>query len=110
MRELDSRGLSWPAKDVGMLHLLTEPHEQALMRRLTRYPEIIELAAKQRAPHHVVHYLHELAQDFHTYYNAHRFIVEDEALRNARVFLINAVRQVLHNGLGIIGVSAPESM
>lgn len=110
MRELDSRGLSGPAKDVGMLHLLTEPHEQALMKRLTRYPEIIELAAKQRAPHHVVHYLHELAQDFHTYYNAHRFIVEDEALRNARVFLINAVRQVLHNGLGIIGVSAPESM
>ena len=60
------------------------------MQRLTRYPEIVELAARQRAPQHVVHYLRDLAQEFHTYYNAHRFIVDDEALRDARVLLINA--------------------
>jgi arginyl-tRNA synthetase len=111
MRELASQSLSWaPGDGDEHLGLLTEDHEQVLTQRLTRYPEIIELAARQKAPQHVVHYLHDLAQEFHTYYNAHRFIVDDENLRNARLLLINAARQVLKNGLGMIGVSAPESM
>jgi arginyl-tRNA synthetase len=111
MRELETRDLSWtPEAAVNSLHRLTEVHEQALMRGLARYPEIIELAARQRAPQHLVHYLRDIAQDFHTYYNAHRFLVEDEELRNARLFLIDAARQVFLNGLGIIGVSAPKAM
>ena len=111
MRELAARGLSWSADTSGAyLDRLGEDHEKTLMRRLAGYPEIVELAARQLAPQHIVHYLMDLAQDFHAYYNAHRFIVEDEALRNARVLLINAARQVLLNGLGMIGVSAPESM
>ncbi len=111
MRELEARGLSWPAKKAGEnLHLLTEEHEQSLMQRLTRYPELVELAARQRAPQHMVNYLRELAHEFHTYYNAHRFIVDDEALRDARLLLINATRQVIRNGLSLLGVSAPETM
>jgi arginyl-tRNA synthetase len=111
MGELESQGLKWGAETAGAhLHLLTEEHEQALMQRLTRYPEIIELAARQRAPQHIAHYLRDLAHDFHTYYNAHRFIVADDKLRDARLLLINAVRQVMQNGLGTIGVSAPTSM
>jgi arginyl-tRNA synthetase len=111
MRALETQGLAWNSGDGGdHLGLLTEEHEQALMQRLTRYPEIVELAARQKAPQHVVHYLHDLAQDFHTYYNAHRFIVDEPNLRNARLLLIDATRQILKNGLGMIGVSAPESM
>jgi arginyl-tRNA synthetase len=111
MRELEARGFSWAGDDAAScLHRLTEPHEQALTRGLARYPETIELAARQRAPQHVVHYLRDLAQDFHTYYNAHRFLVEDDELRSARLFLINAARQVFVNGLEIIGVSAPKAM
>jgi arginyl-tRNA synthetase len=111
MRELDARGFSWTAdRAAPFLHRLTETPEHALMRSLARYPEIIELAARQRAPQHIVHYLRDLAQDFHTYYNAHRFIVDDDELRNARIFLIDAARQVFVNGLGIIGVSAPQAM
>lgn len=111
MRELDARGLTW-SLDAARPHLgrLTEDHEQALMRRLARYPEMVELSASQRAPQHLVHYLRELAQEFHTYYNAHRFIVDDAALRDARLLLINATRQVIRNGLALLGVSAPESM
>jgi arginyl-tRNA synthetase len=89
---------------------LVEPHETALLASISRYPEVIEQAALQRAPHTVVHYLRELANDFHTYYNAHTFIVEDDALRNARLTLISGLRQVIANGLALLGVSAPESM
>ena len=80
------------------------------MSTLSRYPEIIELAANNRAPQHLVHYLRELANEFHTYYNAHQFIVEEQDLRNARLTLIAATRQVIANGLGVLGVSAPDSM
>jgi arginyl-tRNA synthetase len=111
MRELQTRGLEWNTDNAQQhLHLLTEDHEQALMQRLARYPEILELSARQRAPQHLVHYLRELAHELHTYYNAHRFIVDDTGLRDARLLLINAVRQVIHNSLGLVGVSAPQSM
>ena len=63
------------------LDLLEEIHEKSLMTTLSRYPEVIELAAGNRAPQHLVHYLRDLANEFHTYYNAHQFIVDDDALR-----------------------------
>ena len=89
---------------------LTEPHELALMMRLSRYPELLEEAARAHEPHQIAHYLRELAYDFHTYYGAHTFIVDDAALRDARLNLIDATRQVLANGLTLLGVSAPKSM
>ena len=92
------------------LDQLQETHEKALMTSLSRYPEIIELAAGNRAPQHLVHYLRDLANELHSYYNAHQFIVEDDALRNARLALIDATRTVIASGLAIIGVSAPDSM
>ncbi|MET0049987.1 MAG: arginine--tRNA ligase [Candidatus Thiodiazotropha sp.] len=91
-------------------HCLNEAHEQALMTRLAKYPEILELSALNEEPHQLTHYLRDLATDFHTYYNAHKFLIEDEALRNARLQLILATRQVLRNGLGLLGVSAPDKM
>ena len=80
------------------------------MSSLMRYPETVETAARNHEPHHIAHYCRDLANDFHTYYNAHQFIVEDAAQRNARLVLIQATRQVLVNALDILGVSAPESM
>ena len=80
------------------------------MTALSRYPEVIELAANNHAPQHLVHFLRDLANDFHSYYNAHVFIVDDAELRDARLVLITALQIVIANGLGIIGVSAPESM
>jgi arginyl-tRNA synthetase len=89
---------------------LVEPHEKALIRRLTYFPELLESAASDLEPHQVAHYLRELAGDFHTYYNAHTFIVEDAGLRDARLNLVAATRQVIQNGLALLGVTAPERM
>ena len=110
-RQLDEKSLSYD-EDTGVANFstLTETHEKALMTSLSRYPEIIELAASNRAPQHLVHYLRDLANELHSYYNAHTFIVDDDALRNARLALIAATRTVIASGLGIIGVSAPDSM
>ncbi len=96
----------------GGTHLdrLTEAHELALLKTLSRYPEVVEAAALHEEPHQLTHYLRELANEFHTYYNAHPFLVEEEALRDARIKLILAVREVVRNGLGLLGVSAPERM
>ena len=111
MRQLEEKGLAWD-RDAGAAALprLTEKHEQSLMVRLSRYPELVEAAALHHEPHLVAHFLRELANDFHTYYNAHQFLVEDAGLRNARLNLIQATRQVIANGLGLLGVSAPERM
>ncbi|MGB5621006.1 MAG: arginine--tRNA ligase, partial [Gammaproteobacteria bacterium] len=110
-RQLHDKALEWDREaGLGALGRLQEDHEQSLMRTLGRYPEVIELAANNRAPQTVVHYLRELANEFHTYYNAHTFLVDDAALRDARLSLIAATRQVLRNGLAMVGVSAPESM
>jgi len=89
---------------------LSEPHEAALIRRLTSYDEVLENAAKDLEPHQIAYFLRELAGDFHAYYNAHKFIIDDAGLRNARLNLIAATRQVLENGLKLLGVSAPEKM
>jgi arginyl-tRNA synthetase len=111
LRQMGEKGLEWD-EELGRSSLgrLGESHEQALMVTLSRYPEVVEGAALAHEPHQVAHYLRELANDFHTYYNAHTFLVEDAALRNARLNLILAVRQVLRNGLALLGVSAPEAM
>jgi arginyl-tRNA synthetase len=92
------------------LDLLTEEHELALMRTISRFPETIDSAARIRSPHLMAHYLHALATDLHAYYNAHQFLVDEENLRNARLNLIMATRIILENGLALLGVSAPEEM
>ena len=92
------------------LDLLTEDHEMQLMRTISRFPETIEASARLRAPHMMAHYLHALATDLHSYYNAHQFLVDEENLRNARLNLIYATRLVLSKGLGLLGVNAPEEM
>ena len=92
------------------LDLLVEDHEMALMRNISRYTETIESSARLRSPHLLAHYLHSLATDLHSYYNAHQFLVKDENLRNARLNLIQATQTVLRNGLALLGVSAPEEM
>jgi arginyl-tRNA synthetase len=110
-RQLDEKSLQYDeAAGLDSLDLLEELHEKSLMTTLSRFPEVIELAANNRAPQHLVHYLRDLANEFHTYYNAHTFIVDDDALRNARLALITATRSVIASGLKIIGVSAPDSM
>jgi arginyl-tRNA synthetase len=110
-RQLAERGQSWDQQQgEANLDKLTEAHEEALLTRLSAYPEALENAALNHTPHMLAHYLTDLARDFHTYYNAHQFIVDDEALCQARLTLISAVRQVITNALGVMGVSAPESM
>lgn len=111
LRQMSERGMP---HDLGYgldaLDRLNEPHEQALIAELGRYPEVVTAAADAHEPHQIAQYLRELAAAFHTYYNAHPFLVDDDALRDARIALITAVRQVIHNGLDLLGVSAPESM
>ncbi|MFP4247805.1 MAG: arginine--tRNA ligase [Halochromatium sp.] len=111
LRQAADRGiLVEPSPGIRHLDRLGEPHELALLKILPRYPEVVEAAALGHEPHLLTTYLRELANAFHTYYNAHQFLVDDDALRDARIKLILAVRQVLRNGLGLIGVSAPEQM
>ncbi len=109
--QLNAKQLSYSsALTEEQFQLLEQSHEKQLLRSLEKYPPLIEYAATQREPHTIAHYLLELAQQFHTYYNASQFIVEDDALRQARLSLVSAVRIVLKNGLTLIGVSAPEIM
>ncbi len=110
-RQLKDKGLAYSRPSgADNIHRLTEAHEKALLARLVQFPEVLETAARALEPHQLAHYLTELAGEFHTYYNAHTFLVEDEGLRNARLNLVAAVRQVIANGLGLLGVSAPETM
>ena len=111
MKELAARGYTHDAAaGAASLALLGNAHEQAVITALSKYRETIEQAALNRAPHALVHYLRDLANTLHTYYNAEKWIVEDAALRDARITLVLAVQQVVRNALGILGVSAPESM
>jgi arginyl-tRNA synthetase len=110
-RQLAERGLAWN-RDNGLqkLALLSNEHESAVMVELARYPEIIESAAANLEPQLIAQYLRDLAYAFHTWYNAHQFIVDDADLRDARIALAMATRQALENGLDLLGVSAPEKM
>jgi arginyl-tRNA synthetase len=111
MTQLAARQLQYDAPMASdNLARLDSPQEQAALRELARYPEVVLQAASARAPHALVHYLRELANTFHSWYNASTFIVEDAPLRNARLALALGVRQVIRNGLGLLGVSAPDSM
>jgi len=89
---------------------LNNAHETALMQRLSTYPEIVENAATELAPHTIANYLKELASDLHSYYNEYKFLIDDEAVKIARLCLISATQQVLKNGLDLLGVSAPDKM
>lgn len=110
-RQLEEKSLTYNEQSgIANLERLDQSQEKALMTTLSRFPEIIELAAANRAPQHLVHYLRDLANEFHTYYNAHTFIVDDDDLRNARMSLISATQTIIASGLAIIGVSAPDAM
>jgi arginyl-tRNA synthetase len=89
---------------------LDNEHEQILLAELSKYPELVEAAATNLEPHLVAAWLRELANAFHTYYNSHQFLVDDAALRNARLVLVVATQQVLKNGLDLLGIGAPEKM
>jgi len=110
-RQMEERGIAHdPARGRAALGALVEPQEQRLIKRICAFPETIEHAAVNRAPHTLVGYLRDLANDFHTYYSAHQFLVDDAALRDARVSLAFAAQVVIRNGLSLLGVSAPNTM
>ena len=89
---------------------LIEPHESTLLNMLAKYPEVVEKSALSEEPHQLAHYLRELATNLHKYYDSHKVIIDDAALRNARLNLLIATRHVLKNGLQLLGISAPEIM
>jgi len=110
-RQLDEKNMAYDqAVGLDNISMLTESHELSLITKLSRYNEMIQSAAKNYEPHQIAYYLRELANEFHSYYNAHQFIVDDEKIRQARFALISATRQVIANGLNILGVTAPEKM
>ena len=111
MRQLEQRDLAFDqAAGLAALGRLEESAETALMTALSTYPELLQRAALAHEPHQLTGYLRDLANGLHSYYNAHKVLVDDHELRHARVCLLLAVRQVLANGLSIIGVSTPEVM
>ena len=105
---------SWGGDVVGLkavdLSALESPQAQALMLLLAKYPEMLSAAAEGEAPHDVTFYLRELAASYHSYYDAERILVDDEAVKLARLALVAATARVLHNGLAVLGVSAPQKM
>ena len=110
-KQLQDRGMPFDQLSaVNNLAALTEPNEAALVKTLSRYTELIVTAAFNREPHMLAFYLRDLANDFHTYYNSCQFLVDDINVRQARLCLILATKQIIRNGLGLLGVSAPEEM
>jgi len=110
LRKMEQEGLGLELSDMDELDCLTEEAEHGLLALLSRYPEVLQLATVNRAPQHIVQYLRDLSASFHSYYNAHRVLVEDRRLRNARVTLAVGTQQVLSNGLALLGVTAPDNM
>jgi len=108
--QLKEKGLDQDWEKGVDYNLLIEDHEIELLNDLSRFPEVVEAAALSYEPHQIAYYLRELANRFHTYYNAHPFIASKAPLRAARLGLIDATRQVIANGLDLLGVSAPQSM
>ncbi len=110
-RKLSDNSLPWSKQDgLAQLGLLVEDQEQTIMKKLAQFPDLVALAAQRFEPHTVATYLRELSAAFHTWYNAHKMLVDDANLRNARLALSSAVQQVIYNGLSLLGVNAPESM
>ena len=111
MKQLAARALRYDAAEaLANLARLDGAHETAVLTAIGRYPETLAQAAANRTPHTLVHFLRELAQTFHTWYNATPFIVDDSATRNPRLALALGTQQVLRNGLALLGASAPETM
>ena len=111
MVQLENHGYAWSVDAArASVDLLTHDKEAALLKQLARFPEMIAIAARDRAPHTIVHFLRELTSEYHSFYNACRILIDDEPLRNARAALNQATAQVIRNGLGLLGVSAPERM
>ena len=111
LRQAGEKGFTFDLQHgLTQLARLDNEHEQILLTELSKYPELVEAATANLEPHLIAAWLRELANAFHTYYNSHQFLVEDGALRDARLALVVATRQVLKNGLGLLGLSAPESM
>ncbi len=109
-RHTQERGMETPYHAAPDYTLLVQPQEQELLRTLSRFPEVVTAAADSLEPHQIAYFLKALATDFHTYYNAHPFLASEDDLRLARLGLIDATRQVIQNGLELLGVRAPESM
>ena len=110
-RQLEGKGYAYDAAaGQAALTRLEQPEEAALMTELSRAPEVVEAAAASLEPHLVAQWLRELANALHTFYDRHKALVDDDALRQARLVLLAATRQVLKNGLQLLGLSAPESM
>ncbi|MFZ5604216.1 MAG: DALR anticodon-binding domain-containing protein, partial [Pseudomonadota bacterium] len=111
VRELGERGLSYD-QEAGLAALadLPEPAVEDLLKRIAAWPDAVAGAARNRAPHQLTHTLRELAQEFHAWYNGNKVLVEESNIRNARLALAIAVKNIIANGLGLLGVSAPEKM
>ncbi|WP_266158989.1 arginine--tRNA ligase [Dyella silvatica] len=110
-RQLDEKGWSFHMEDgLQQLALLGNEDEQALLTELSRFPEMVEIAAASLEPHLIANWLRELANALHTFYDKHKVLIDETELRHARLALLMATRQVLKNGLGLLGLDAPESM
>jgi arginyl-tRNA synthetase len=109
-RQLEEKGMKTLRDTVPDYKLLVEPQEEDLLKLLSRFPEVVELSAITYEPHQLAYYLRDLANAFHTYYNAHPFLSSAQDLRIARLGLIDSTRIVIRNGLDMLGVSAPVSM
>ncbi len=111
LRQAGEKGFTFdPDNGLAQLARLDNEHEQILLTELSKYPEQVEAATAGLEPHVIANWLRELANAFHTYYNSHQFLVDDKDLRDARLTLVVATRQVLRNGLDLLGLGAPESM
>ena len=110
-RQMNEKGYSFiKSEELSDLSVLSDPHEIKLLTSLARYPDVIENSAISFEPHQLAYYLKELANDFHAYYNASKFLVDDNLIRNARLSLILSTKQVIKDGLSLLGVSSPEEM
>ncbi len=111
LRQAEEKNLDFKSqKEEHLSKNLANEHEIILMKKLAQYPEVVEKAALHSEPHRLINYLRELSTGLHTYYNSYQFLVDDQSLRNARLNLIMSIKQVLFNGLKLIGISAPNEM
>jgi arginyl-tRNA synthetase len=111
LRQAAEKGLEAPKSNDAPVSLLTQPEEIALLQDMAGYPELLQNAALDLAPHRVIFYLQDLAGKFHSYYNKHRVIDEEHPdITKARLLLVQGIKIVLQNGLNLLGVNAPDSM
>ena len=109
-RQMEEAGIQFDAHETANLQLLATPFELDLIRKLGEYPEEISAAARDRAPHRIARFAHEMAGQFHSFYNACRVLGVEPELTQARLALVTATQRVLRHSLGILGVAAPEKM